>query len=428
MKNRQYYDIAVIGGGPAGMMAAGRAAELGARVVLVEKNSELGKKLLLTGGGRCNLTNAEPDARKFIEKLGGRNGKFFFSSLAAFGTGRAIEFFEQAGVKTKVEDRKRVFPVSDDASDILKALEEYMRRGGVDIITDATAAGFNKKENRLTQLLLRGGEIEASAYILTTGGRSRPETGSTGEGLKWATKLGHRVLNPFPALVPLKIYDKWVKQTQGLSMDNVEVGLWVDGKKDIARTGNILFTHFGMSGPAILDISKRVGEVIKNKESDVVLTLDLKPALTVVQLDERVQKDFKKYQNKAFRNALDDLLPRKLIPAVIKMSQIDQNKPVHEIAREDRLRLVKLLKDLRMKPLGLLGFDKAIASSGGVDLAEVDSKTMRSKLIENLYFAGDVLDIDAPTGGYNLQLCWSAGYVAGSAATAKVLQDKYIHA
>lgn len=427
MKRRLQYDVAVIGGGPAGMMAAGRAAELGARVVLVEKNNELGKKLLLTGGGRCNLTNAEPDPRKFIEKLGGKNGKFFFSPLAIFGTGRVIEFFEQAGVKTKVEDRQRVFPVSDDAADILKALEGYMKQGGVDVMTDATAAGFNRRENRLTQLLLRGGEVEASAYVLTTGGRSRPETGSTGKGLKWVTQLGHRVLNPFPALVPLKIYDKWVKQTQGLSMDNVEVALWVDRKKDATRTGNILFTHFGMSGPAILDISKRVGEVLKNKESDVVLALDLKPAMTIAQLDERVQKDFKKYQNKAFRNALDDLLPRKLIPAVIKMSQIDQNKPVHEIAREDRLRLVKLLKDLRMKPLGLLGFDKAIASSGGIDLTEVDSKTMGSKLIRNLYFAGDILDIDAPTGGFNLQLCWSAGYAAGSAAAERALQEKNTH-
>lgn len=415
MKRHDRYDIAVIGGGPAGMMAAGRAAELGARVVLVEKNAELGKKLLITGGGRCNLTNAESDARKFVEKLG-KNGKFFFSPIAAFGTQQTIAFFEGLGLKTKVEDRNRVFPVSNDAVDVLEALKRYMERGNVTVITEATAAGFNQKADRLTHLNLRGGEIEAKAYILTTGGRSRPETGATGEGLKWAAALGHHVLNPFPALVPLKISDGWVKQTQGLSMDNISVTLMVNGKKDVERTGNILFTHFGMSGPAILDISKRVGEVLKNKADNVSLVLDLKPNMTTAQLDERVQRDFKKYQNKTFRNSLDDLLPRKLIPAIIKLSQINPNKPVHEIAREDRLRLVKLLKDLRMTPIGLLGFDKAIASSGGIDLAEVDTKTMRSKLIENLYFAGDVLDIDAPTGGFNLQLCWSTGYVAGGAA------------
>lgn len=426
MRKRLQYDVAVIGGGPAGMMAAGRAAEMGASVVLVEKNVALGKKLLLTGGGRCNLTNAESDARKFIGKLGGKNGKFFFSPLAVFGPTRVIDFFERSGVKTKVEDRKRVFPVSDDAADILKALEAYMERGNVSVMTGATAAGFNTKENRLTHLLLRGGEIEAKTYILTTGGRSRPETGSTGEGLAWAAKLGHHVSNPFPALVPLKVHDGWVKQTQGLSMDNVEVTLRVEGKKDSAHTGNILFTHFGMSGPAILDISKRVGEVLKHKGADVTVALDLKPAMTITQLDERIQKDFKKYQNKAFRNALDDLLPRKLIPAIVKLSQINQNKPVHEITREERLRLTKLLKDLRMTPIGLLGFDKAIASSGGIDLAEVDSKTMRSKIVENLYVAGDVLDIDAPTGGFNLQLCWSAGYVAGEAAAKKALQTKNI--
>ncbi|EKD23799.1 MAG: hypothetical protein ACD_81C00180G0001 [uncultured bacterium] len=415
MKNRHYYDVAVIGGGPAGMMAAGRAAELGARVILVEKNTELGKKLLITGGGRCNLTNAEPDARKFVEKLG-KNGKFFFSPLATFGTQQTVEFFERFGVKTKVEDRSRVFPVSNDAADVLKALEEYMRKGKVFVFKEAVAAGFNKREDRLTQLILKGADVEAGAYVLATGGRSRPETGATGEGLKWATALGHHVLNPFPALVPLKISDNWVKLTQGLSMDNVAVTLRVNGKKDAARTGNILFTHFGMSGPAILDISKRVGEVLKNKTDNVILTLDLKPAMSIAQLDERLQKDFKKFQNKAFRNSLDDLLPRKLIPAIIKMTQINPNKPVHEITREDRLKLVKLLKDLRMSPIGLLGFDKAIASSGGVDLAEVDSKTMGSKIIKNLYLAGDVLDIDAPTGGFNLQLCWSTGYVAGEYA------------
>lgn len=428
MKKRVYYDVAIIGGGPAGMMAAGRAAELGARVVVVEKNGDLGKKLLLTGGGRCNLTNAEPDARKFIEKLNGKNTKFFFSPLAAFGTKRAIDFFEQLGVKTKVEDRNRVFPVSNNAADVLHALEKYMARGNVSIMTEATAAGFNRRDDRLTQLLLRGGEVEAETYILTTGGRSRPETGSTGEGLQWAAKLGHHVLNPFPALVPLKIRDGWVKQTQGLSIDAVKVTLLVNGKKDAERTGSILFTHVGMSGPVILDMSKRVGEVLKNKESEVLLTLDLKPAMTVAQLDERLQKEFKKYQNKTFRNSLDDLLPRKLIPAVIALSKINPNKSVHEIAREDRLRLASLLKDLRMTPIGLLGFDKAIASSGGIDLSEVDAKTMRSKLIKNLYVAGDVLDIDAPTGGFNLQLCWSTGYVAGEAAAIEAMQRRTTHA
>ncbi len=423
MKRRKHFDVAVIGGGPAGMMAAGRAAELGARVVLVEKNPDLGKKLLITGGGRCNVTNAEFDTRKFIEKLG-KNGKFFFSPLAAFGPKDTIDFFEQLGMKTKVEDRKRVFPESNDANDVLEALKKYMEQGKVEIMTETVAAGFNRREQRLTQLIVRGGEVEANAYIMATGGRSRPETGATGEGLKWLQTLGHHVANPFPALVPLKISDAWVKQTQGLSMDNIEVTLTVNGKKDTSRTGNILFAHFGMSGPTILDLSKRVGEVLKNKEDEVRLVLDLKPAMTLEQLDERVQKDFKKFQNKTFRNSLDDLLPRKLIPAIIKLSQINPNKPVHEITREERLKIVRILKELSMTPIGLLGFDKAIASSGGVDLTEIDSKTMRSKVIDNLFLIGDVLDVDAPTGGFNLQVCWSTGFVAGEHAAKLALEQE----
>ena len=423
MKRRKHFDVAVIGGGPAGMMAAGRAAELGARVVLVEKNPDLGKKLLITGGGRCNVTNAEFDTRKFIEKLG-KNGKFFFSPLAAFGPKDTIDFFEQLGMKTKVEDRKRVFPESNDANDVLEALKKYMEQGKVEIMTETVAAGFNRREQRLTQLIVRGGEVEANAYIVATGGRSRPETGATGEGLKWLQTLGHHVANPFPALVPLKISDAWVKQTQGLSMDNIEVTLTVNGKKDTSRTGNILFAHFGMSGPTILDLSKRVGEVLKNKEDEVRLVLDLKPAMTLEQLDERVQKDFKKFQNKTFRNSLDDLLPRKLIPAIIKLSQINPNKPVHEITREERLKIVRILKELSMTPIGLLGFDKAIASSGGVDLTEIDSKTMRSKVIDNLFLIGDVLDVDAPTGGFNLQVCWSTGFVAGEHAAKLALEQE----
>ena len=405
------------------MMAAGRAAELGARVVLVEKNPDLGKKLLITGGGRCNVTNAEFDTRKFIEKLG-KNGKFFFSPLAAFGPKDTIDFFEQLGMKTKVEDRKRVFPESNDANDVLEALKKYMEQGKVEIMTETVAAGFNRREQRLTQLIVRGGEVEANAYIMATGGRSHPETGATGEGLKWLQTLGHHVANPFPALVPLKISDAWVKQTQGLSMDNIEVTLTVNGKKDTSRTGNILFAHFGMSGPTILDLSKRVGEVLKNKEDEVRLVLDLKPAMTLEQLDERVQKDFKKFQNKTFRNSLDDLLPRKLIPAIIKLSQINPNKPVHEITREERLKIVRILKELSMTPIGLLGFDKAIASSGGVDLTEIDSKTMRSKVIDNLFLIGDVLDVDAPTGGFNLQVCWSTGFVAGEHAAKLALEQE----
>lgn len=425
MRRREHFDVAVIGGGPAGMMAAGRAAELGARVVLVEKNEELGKKLLLTGGGRCNVTNAEFDTRKFIEKLG-KNGKFFFSPLAAFGAKRTIEFFEQRGVKTKVEDRNRVFPASNDATDILGALKRYMEEGHVTIMTETVAAGFNRREAMLTQLIVRGGEVEANAYVMATGGRSRPETGATGEGLKWLNALGHHILNPFPALVPIKVSDNWVKQTQGLSMDNVEMSLMVNGKKDTSRTGNILFTHFGMSGPAILDISKRAGEVLKNKTDEVRFVLDIKPSLTREQFDERLQKDFKKFQNKMFRNSLDDLLPRKLIPTVIKMSQINPNKPVNEITKEERLQIVKILKGLSMTPIGLLGFDKAIASSGGVDLEEIDSKTMGSKFIDNLFLTGDVLDIDAPTGGFNLQLCWSTGFLAGEYAAKLALQKKDI--
>lgn len=417
-----YCDVAVIGGGPAGMMAAGRAAEIGARVVLVEKNSELGKKLSQTGGGRCNLTNAEFDARKFIGRLG-KNGKFFFSPLAAFGVQKTIDFFNAKGVATKIEDRKRVFPVSNNANDVVHALKRYIKEGGVTVMTDATATGFNKKDSHIRQLILKGAEIEAGAYIMATGGRSRPETGSSGEGLQWMEALGHRVLHPEPALVPLKISDAWVKKIQGLSMDNVRVTVLICGKKDVEATGTILFTHFGISGPTILDLSRRVGELLKTHAGDVFITLDIKQNLTVEQLDERIKNDFKKYYNKMLRNSLDDLLPRKLIPVVITMARLDPSRLVNEIKREERRQLATIVKAMTMTPIGLLGFDKAIASSGGVDLKEIDSKTMRSKVIENLYLVGDILDTDAPTGGFNLQLCWSAGYVAGGCAAHQALEE-----
>ncbi len=405
------YDIAVIGGGPAGMIAAGRAGEIGARVVLIEKNKKLGSKLLLTGKGRCNITNKTDKPREFINKFG-KNGEFLFSSFSRFGIEKTIEFFEKKGLKTKIERGRRIFPKSDRAQDVLNILINYLKKSGVKIMTNCEAKEIIKDKNRIAKVILSGGEeIVAKNYIIATGGKSYPGTGSTGDGYKWAEKLGHKINKLRPALVPLKIKESWPKLAQGLTLRNVELTVSMGNKKLDSRFGELLFTHFGISGPIVLDLSNAIGELL---EGGVVrLILDLKPALDFQTLDKRLQSDFSKYNQKLFKNSLSDLLPQKMIPIVVELSGIPPSKKVNEITREERHKLAKLLKGLEMTVSSLLGFETAIVTSGGVSLREIDSKTMKSKLIENLYFAGEIIDLHGPTGGYNLQLCWTTGYIAG---------------
>jgi len=412
------YDVAVIGGGPAGMIAAGRAGEIGARVVLVEKNKKLGRKLLITGKGRSNITKAEFNPKELVKKYG-REGDFLLYPLSVFGVKETIEFFEKKGLKTKIERGKRIFPKSDRAQDVLNILINYLKKSSVKVMTNYEVKEIIKDKNGIAKVVLSGGEeILAKNYIIATGGKSYPGTGSTGGGYKWAGELGHKINKLRPALVPLKIKESWPKLAQGLALKNIKLTVFQKSKKQDSRFGELLFTHFGISGPIVLDLSRAIGELLEKGE--VKLVLDLKPALDFQTLDKRLQSDFSKYSQKLFKNSLSDLLPQKLIPIAVELSGINPSKKVNEITREERHKVAKLLKGLEMQVTSLLGFETAIVTSGGVSLKEIDSKTMKSKLIENLYFAGEIIDLHGPTGGYNLQLCWSTGHLAGKSATNSV--------
>jgi len=418
-ENEIIFDVTIIGGGPAGMMAAGRAGEMGAKVVLLERNNALGRKLLLTGKGRSNITKAEFNSRELIKKYG-REGDFLLYPLSVFGVKETIGFFEKKGLKIKTERGKRIFPQSDKASDVLAILIDYLKLGGVKIMTNSKVEKILKQKNRASKIILKDGrEISAKNYIIATGGKSFPGTGSTGDGYQWAKELGHSISKLRPALVPLKIKESWPKMAQGLALKNVELSVFQNNKKKDSRFGEMLFTHFGISGPIILDLSGKIAELLEKGE--VKLVLDLKPALDFQTLDKRIQSDFSKYSQKLFKNSLSDLLPQKLIPIIVKLSGIAPLKKVNVITREERYKLVRLLKGLAMTVSSLLGFEMAIVTSGGVSLKEIDSKTMKSKLIENLFFAGEIINLHGPTGGYNLQLCWSTGYLAGQMAANSAL-------
>jgi len=404
------YDVAVVGGGPAGMMAAGRAAELGARVLLIEKNPSLGKKLLITGGGRCNITNAEFDVRKMVEKYG-KKGRALFGSFTRFGVTETFEFFNGRGLETKVEAEKRAFPKSNKAEDVWKTLVAYMKEGKVTISYSNPLTGFETNGNKITALKLQKGQIIAKNYIIATGGKSRPETGSTGETFEFLKEIGHAVEEPNMALVPVKIADEWVKKLSGLSFTNAGLTIFQDNKKQERRTGKILLTHFGISGPMVLNMSKNISEL--HRYAPVSLELDLFPDLDQTALDKKVLESLDELSNKKVKNSLGGIVQPKMIPTLLAMAAIDGEKEVNILTKTERIKLVKLLKKLPMSVAGILGPDKAVVTSGGVSLKEIDFKTMQSKLYPNLFLAGDVLNFDRPTGGFNLQICWTTGYLAG---------------
>lgn len=409
------YDVVVIGGGPAGMMAAGRAGELGAKVLLVEKNSHLGKKLLITGGGRCNVTNAEYDTRTLLKKYG-ESDKFLFSPFSQFGVKETLELFEKKGLEVKVENLKRVFPVSNKSESVLNALKKYIKEGGVEVLLSSEVASIVTDGEKIKEIVLKDKtKIKGANFILSTGGLSRPETGSTGDGFKWLSKIGHSVKTPTPSLVPIETKEAWSKKLQGTSLPNVKVSVFQNNTAQLVNKGKILFTHFGLSGPLILNMSKDIGEMVKYGET--IIALDLFPSLDHGSLDKKILKIFEENQNKKFKNALPEFLPTAVLNAVLEVGKFDKEIFAHSLNKDERKRFVYLLKDLRLSVVNLLGEEKAIITSGGVALTEIDFKTMKSKKYSNLFVVGDILDIDRPSGGYSLQLCWTTGFIAGENAS-----------
>lgn len=409
--------IIIIGGGAAGIAAAIAAAECGKKAVIYEKNEKLGKKLYITGKGRCNVTN-----NCDMDQLSAgvvTNKRFLYSAFYGFTNTDIMELLEDAGCRLKTERGGRVFPVSDKSSDVISALSKRLRALDVDIRLNEGVKELWLEEGALKGVILeRGSKKEAaSAVIVATGGLSYPTTGSTGDGYRFAKEAGHSVTGTSPALVPFTTEETVVKDLQGLSLRNVEVVIR-DGKKELYRDfGEMLFTHFGVSGPVLLSASSYIAKRLK--KGNVTLSIDLKPALSAEQLDARILRDFDEAKNRQYKNALNHLLPSKLIPVMIERSGISPEKQVNEITREERKRLAEAVKSFTLTINGLRGFNEAIITQGGITVKEVNPSTMESKLLKKLYFAGEVLDLDAVTGGFNLQIAWSTGVLAGRSAAGE---------
>lgn len=392
------------------MIAASTASERGFDVTLIEKNHKLGKKLAITGKGRCNITN-DCDIEELIENVP-TNGKFLYSAFYTYTNDDVISMFNNLGVKTKTERGKRVFPESDKAFDVVKALEKQVKNKKVNILLNSRAEKIISKNNKIEKVVLNNKkEIKCDSVIIATGGLSYPLTGSTGDGYKFAISQGHTIVDTKPSLIGIEVQEGFVKDLEKLSLRNVEINVFNSKKKKVYNDfGELEFTKFGLDGPIIKSASCRMKDTTKE---NYTILLDLKPALDEEKLDKRVQKDFQKYTNKKFEKALDDLLPKKLIPIIINLSEISSDTVVHQISREQRKNLVHLLKNLKFTVKRYRPIDEAIITSGGVKVNEINSSTMESKLVEGLFFAGEVIDIDAYTGGFNLQIAFSTGYLAG---------------
>ena len=402
--------VLVVGGGAAGMFAAIFAAYNGNEVHIYEKNEKLGKKLYITGKGRCNITNASDMDTLFASVV--TNSKFLYSSFYGYTNQDVIDFFERIGVATKIERGNRVFPVSDHSSDVIAGLTRELHQLGVEIHLHTSVKRIVGKERFEHLELYDGSKVEGDACIVATGGFSYQTTGSTGDGYRFAKELGHVVTEIMPSLVPLEIKEWYAKELQGLSLRNVQATIF-DGKKKLYDDfGEMLFTHYGVSGPLMLSASSYIGKKLKEKE--LRLVIDLKPALTMEQLDQRVLRDFEENMNKQFKNAIGKLFPTKLIPIMLELSEIDPDKKVNLISKEERQHFVWLIKNFEMTIKGLRDFNEAIITKGGVKVKEINPATMESKLVQGLYFVGEVLDLDALTGGFNLQIAWSTAYAAGN--------------
>lgn len=393
------------------MFAALGAAEAGHRVTILEQNEKLGKKIYITGKGRCNLTNACDTEEIFAHVP--RNAKFLYSAIYTYDNFRVMNFFEANGMLVKTERGNRVFPVSDHSSDVISTLQKALEKAGVKVLLHTKVTEILSKDGKITGVRLKNGEKRtADAIILATGGKSYSSTGSTGDGFVFAEQLGHKIEEPVPSLVPMTVLEDYCMQMQGLSLRNVQATIREGGKVFFEEFGEMLFTHFGVSGPLMLSASSVVNDRLRKKK--LSLTIDLKPALSEEQLDARILRDFEENKNRQFKNSVKGLLPAKMIPVVISLSGIDPEKKINGITKQERKKLVECIKAFPLTLTGLRGFNEAIITRGGVSVKQVDPSTMESKLVKGLYFAGEILDVDAYTGGFNLQIAWSTGYLAGS--------------
>ncbi|MDP2630611.1 MAG: aminoacetone oxidase family FAD-binding enzyme [Candidatus Uhrbacteria bacterium] len=404
------FDVIVIGGGAAGMIAAGCAAARGKRVLMLEKNNTVGEKLIITGGGRCNITNAEFNERLLLKNYG-KAAPFLFSAFSQFGVQDTFDFFESLGLPLVVQEGNRAFPKTERATDVRRVLEKYMKNGGVTVKTGARVTRIQSDGSRVTGVDASGDRYEAGAVIIATGGTSHPETGSTGDGFAWLRELGHTVHTPTPSIVPLEVFEKSIRDLAGVSIPGVKISYYLNDKKEFSRKGNLLFTHFGISGPVVLNSSGKVGDLLH--EGKVVARIDFFPEENERELDDRIIALFDENKNKVLRNIFNLLAPHQLL---FCMKGISGEEKVHSVTKEQRGVIVHTLKAIPLTITRLMGLDRAVVVDGGVDMKEIHNKTMRSTLYDNLYIVGDLLDINRPSGGYSLQLCWTTGWVAGSSA------------
>ena len=409
--------IIVVGGGAAGIMAAIVAAQNGAQVILFEKMTKIGRKLSITGKGRCNLTNSA-NVEEIIKNIPG-NGKFLYSALKNFSPADTVNFFENLGVATKIERGGRIFPQSDDANEVIDALIKKMAILGVEVKTNSPVTEIISAQKKIVGVLVGGKKIFADSVILATGGLSYPKTGSTGDGFKFARRLGHTITEILPALVPLEVEDEFIGDLQGLSLKNVRAKLLADSKKISEQFGEMLFTHFGLSGPIILTLSRQAAKLLADKKF-VEVEISLKPALSFEQLDARILRDFDKFRGKILKNSLIDLLPAKLIPIILDRAFLAENKKVDDLTTAERRRLVETLRGLSFEIKKTRPISEAIVTAGGVSVKEINPKTMESKIIAGLFIAGELLDVDGFTGGFNLQAAWATGFVAGKFAARRL--------
>ena len=412
--NKYDFDVIVIGGGASGLMATGRASEIGKKVLLIEKNNELGKKLKITGGGRCNITNAEYD-NKILLKNYGQGEKFLYSAFSQFGVKETFNFFEKKGLPLIIEAGKRAFPKTEKALDVFNILEKYIDVNKIVIKTNSPVLKIFNEANNITGVVVGNKTYTANSYIFSTGGTSHRETGSTGDGFKWLSNLGHNIIAPTPTVVPLSVKENWVKSLSGISIPMMKITFFVDGIKKFSKTGSLLFTHFGISGPLILNSAGKVNDLLHT--GLVTAKIDLVPNIDESELNKKIIKIFDENKNKMLKNALVEIIPISVSEIILSLlKDIETDIKVHSVTKENRKKIIYLLKNLPLTITGLMGLDRAVVSDGGVLLNEIDTKTMRSKIIKNLLITGDLLHLNRKSGGFSLQICWTTGYIAGSNA------------